>query len=162
MSVTQQELRRRLKYDRKSGLFTWRNNGRAAGCKDSYGYTIIKLGKKTYKAHRLAFLYVTGSMPEADVDRIDMDRGNNRWSNLRSVSRLHNNVNIKSAKGSSSRFLGVHFMSSRNCWTSRIRLRSGRKFLGYFADEVEAAKAYHFAAKAEYGDHARGNPEAFH
>lgn len=163
--LTQRELRACLDYDQDVGQFTWRigrGTGRVAGCKDDKGYVVIKIGGKVYKAHRLAFLHVEGAWPSADVDHRDLDPSNNRWSNLRDVSRLQNNVNIRSAAGSVSEYLGVYMVPKRRKkWAARIRTSTGRKFLGYFDREVDAAKAYHSAAIAEHGEFARGNPGAF-
>lgn len=155
------ELKNLIRYDPETGQFAHVTSGRPAGCKDSYGYTVLKIAGKMYKAHRLAFLYMIGRFPLADVDHVDLDRSNNRWSNLREVTRLQNNVNIRSAPNTTSKFLGVSFSKSHNKWAARIRTKNGRKLLGYFDDEVAAAMAYHRAAKQEHGEHARGNPEAF-
>ena len=158
--MNQDDLKRAVEYDPGSGVFRRKESGAVAGCKDSHGYIVFKIGKKMYKAHRLAFLYMTGQLPRGDVDHIDLDRANNRWSNLREATRRQNNVNIKGAKSSKSRFLGVSFAKSHKKWTARIRTKGGRKFLGYFDCEVAAAMAYHLAAKKEHGEFARGNPEA--
>jgi len=161
MSLTVSRLKKVLRYEPETGKFFWLSTGRVAGCKDSYGYPIIKLHGKIHKAHRLAFLYMTGRFPPGDVDHINLDRGDNRWANLRAATRRQNNVNVKSAAGSASRFVGVYYMPKRVKWAARIRTLKGRKFLGYFDEETAAAQAYHNAAKKEHGEFARGNPEAF-
>jgi len=65
MRLTQKELKKRLNYDPITGLFTWASKksnfsrikiGAIAGTLDNKGYIIIRLNKKGYKAHRLAFL----------------------------------------------------------------------------------------------------------
>ena len=159
--ITQAELKNLIHYDPDTGSVYRLPLGLLVDCKDSCGYVIVKVKGKIYKAHRLAFLFMVGRFPEGDVDHVNMIRSDNRWCNLREATRQQNNVNVRSKPGSSSRFLGVTFSKTHKKWAARIRTSEGRRLLGYFDDEAEAAREYHFAAKVEFGEHARGNPEAF-
>ena len=158
--MNQEELKRHVRYDPATGLFYRLSTNAVAGCKDSHGYVVLKIGSKMFKAHRLAFLYMLGRFPKGDVDHVNMQRADNRWINIREATRRENNVNLRSRPGSSSKFLGVAFSKTHSKWAARIRTPQGRKLLGYFDCEVAAAMAYHRAAKSEHGDFARGNPEA--
>lgn len=82
-----------LHYDPLSGHFTWKKpssrNGyiRTIGERAEYldrDILLIKLGpkEKPVRAHRLAYLVMTGSWPEEDVLHQDGNSQNNRWSNL--------------------------------------------------------------------------------
>jgi hypothetical protein len=73
--ITQAELKARLYYDPKSGIFSWRPcltspiwwnrtwAGKPAGTvKD--GYIQISIDGRLYRAHHLAFLWMTGRIPD--------------------------------------------------------------------------------------------------
>ena len=48
--------------------------------------------------------------------------------------------------GQASRYLGVSWDRRKQRWFSQIQIRGNRKFLGYFDDEISAAKAHDAAA----------------
>ena len=91
-TLTQEYLKSILDYDLDTGIFTWKINkakrtkiGDIAGW--SYnGYREIEINDKKYKAHRLAWLYVYGEMPNKLIDHIDGNRSNNKISNLREAT----------------------------------------------------------------------------
>ena len=64
--LTQELLKQHLSYNHLTGIFNWRippmtrYYNSIVGYLDKDGYRIIGLFKKRYKAHRLAFLYMTG------------------------------------------------------------------------------------------------------
>lgn len=91
--LTAGRLKELLTYDPETGVFIWRGwrsgsavAGSVAGSLHSDGYVCIKIGRCLYRAHRLAFLYMTGSRPIGQVDHINMNRADNRWCNLRETS----------------------------------------------------------------------------
>lgn len=86
-------------------------------------------------------------------DHVDGNGLNNRRQNIRIATRGQNGANRRSAKGSSSRFVGVSFNKYHKKWTAKIRTR----WLGYFETEVEAAAAYNEAALHSHGEFARLN-----
>lgn len=134
MQITQELLLERFDYDEKSGNLVYRYDisgramaGQIAGTLNK-GYLRIAIKSRTYAAHRLIWLYMTGSNPEGDIDHIDGDRSNNRWSNLRKASRSENlcNTSIRKNK-SSSGVKGVHFCKTSKAWIARLRV--GGKFV---------------------------------
>lgn len=98
--ITQARLKELLSYDPATGVFIWKvtRNGKMkvglpAGSIDREdGYVEICLDRRDYKAHRLAWLYVTGAWPVYGIDHIDRDKTNNRFINLRDVP---HSVNLK-------------------------------------------------------------------
>src|ERR1700721_3037973 len=94
--ITAQNLRERLQYDPTTGRWVWLRSsrpgwvGRPAGSLDAYGYWCIKLDGQSYKASRLAHLYMTGEWPEEEMDHIDTKPWNDVWTNLRPATRLEN------------------------------------------------------------------------
>ena len=158
---TAQQLRDRLHYNPATGVFTWLvracNNfgsiensiGRMAG-RDNGRYIQITLGGRTYNAHRLAWLYMTGDWPPACVDHINRDTHDNRWANLRAATVPQNMQNAKTRIDSRSGHRGVSYERGR--WRARIQAFGKRQFLGYFAAKEDARSAYREAAARLHGE----------
>jgi hypothetical protein len=153
--LTHERLVALLRYNPQSGDFTRRvsltNSGRAgapAGSIGSHGYLQISVAGRIYLAHRLAWFYMTGAWPCGVVDHKDVDRLNNRWSNLRDASTLTNNQNQRAArKNSRSGLLGTFRAGNR--WKAQIKVNRKAIHLGSFATAQEAHAAY-LAAKRHY------------
>ena len=98
--LTLQRLREVLSYDPDTGLFTWKKRtgsravvGAIAGTANNGGYIQVSIDGVLYYAHRLAWLYMTGEWPEAEVDHARMRPGDNRWDQIREASRSQNEQN---------------------------------------------------------------------
>jgi hypothetical protein len=117
--LTQARLKELLHYDPETGVFTrkfrWgesRDIGSVIGYKTDRGYVEIVLDSTKYRAHRLAWFYVHGVWPSAEIDHRDTDRANNRLTNLREATGFENHQNERRArKNNKSGYLGV-------CWLS--------------------------------------------
>lgn len=159
MSLTQARLKELLRYDPETGVFTWlvRRNGvksdGLAGAIYNNGYVVIKIDGKRYGAHRLAWQYMTGALPEDQIDHRDLDKANNRWDNLRPATDLQNIANRSS--WSKSGFKGVYKPIGRNDYRTEIRINGKRKLLGYFKTPEEAHAVYVKAANDVHGEFAR-------
>lgn len=83
------------------------------------------------------------------VDHINHNGLDDRKANLRPATSAENNRNRrKSTKRKyHSRFKGVSWNKDQKKWSARILFNHNKKFIGYFEDETEAAKAYDEAAK---------------
>lgn len=144
---TQEELKSLLNYDDKTGVFTWRKSngpvksGSTAGYVNEKGYILIGIKGKSYRAHRLAWLYFYGEMPSDDIDHINHDKLDNKISNLRVVSNQENHRNVKMSVANKSGYNGVSFCNNRNKWIARIS--DGTKYLnlGYFVNKMDAVAA---------------------
>lgn len=88
----------------------------------------IKLGRKLTKKEM--------------TDHINKDGLDNRRRNLRVCSPRESTVHTGSHKGSSSQYKGVCWSKKREKWEVKMQYRGKQKFLGYFNDEKEAARAY--------------------
>ena len=112
--MTREELHKSLVYHYNTGDWYWisdnSNNvkkGDEAGRIDSKGYRVIGINGKQYKAHRLAFLYMTGKMPPEEVDHINGVRDDNRWFNLRTATSTQNKLNPQGPIRSNTGIRGV-------------------------------------------------------
>ena len=91
--ITLQRLKELVSYDPETGIFTRKESstnrvktGSEVGWLDvSTGYVRIMLDRKTYRAHRLAWYYMTGDDVQF-IDHINRDRSDNRFSNLGPLS----------------------------------------------------------------------------
>lgn len=119
-----------------------------AGSVHNAGYRVTRFDSKVVRVHRLAFYLMEGEWPECDVDHINGDRSDNRWSNLRKVDRVTNLQNIRKATAaSSSGLLGA--CKSGDRWRARIRVAGRCVSLGAFSTPEEAHAAY-LKAKRHY------------
>lgn len=119
--------------------------GSIAGSVDkTTGYVRIRIDRRIYQAHRLAWFYVTGEWPANDIDHRDTVRHNNRWLNLRDVTHRTNGENRRRAHKSnqSSGLLGASWDAAKGRWMSHITLDYRFKFLGYYDTAQEAHQKY--------------------
>ena len=91
------------------------------------------------------------------TDHEDRNGLNNQRNNIRIATRSQNLSNVRSGKGSTSKYLGVSFMKRDSVWVAQIS--KNRKFiwLGRHKTEEEAALAYNKAAKELHGEFANLN-----
>ncbi len=151
------ELRRSLSYCPETGQFTRISTKRASdygvgkvvGSPDGCGYSRVWLAGKLRKAHRLAWLYMTGEWPSGDIDHINGDGLDNRWCNLRAVDHKTNVENQRKARKDNKRgMLGVTWHKSSEQWRARITVNGKQKHLGVF-DSAELAHETYLAAKRQ-------------
>lgn len=151
--LTQARLKELVSYDPETGYFTnLINRGCAkAGARTELntpdGYLIASVDGKTYRCHRLAWLYMTGEWPRGEIDHIDGRRWNNSFSNLRDVSKSGNMQNLKKAKKHNKLgILGVSIKKGR--YIAQIQVNKKGIHLGSF-DTAEQASAAYIKAKRE-------------
>jgi len=158
--LTQQGLKEILHYDMETGVFTWRKHRlrsrehSVAGTPFKGGYIRITIHRKPHMAHRLAWLYVTGSWPSCEMDHIDGDESNNAWANLREATRTQNNCNRGSHKNNRLGLKGVYQVHD-NRFVARIYIDGRSTSLGSFKTAEEAHAAYCNAAQKHFGEFAR-------
>jgi hypothetical protein len=89
---------------------------------------------------------MTGEYPEDDVDHINGIRDDNRYINLRVVTRSVNMQNQRQPRshyrGRTSKYLGVSFRHERNKWIATINVDGKSRRIGSFDSEEDAHKAY--------------------
>ncbi len=138
-----------IDYCPETGEFTWKN-GKPAGSVNDNGYLIIGIDYTRYRAHRLAFLFIHGYMPD-QVDHEDHDTLNNRGNNLRDATHAENMQNRGMHENNTSGCCGVY--PSRNKWRAEIRVNNKKVGLGSHSD-INAAILTRKVAEFAYGFHA--------
>lgn len=151
--ISLERLKELLSYDPETGLFKWLPRpriraGKVAGNRMEKGYIRIYVDGQSYQANILAWFYMTGAWPHADVDHRDGNRANNRYLNLRDVSRSVNLENMRAAKSNSTTgLLGVK--RCRDRFQSAIMVRGKSIHLGTY-QTPELAHAAYLIAKRKF------------
>lgn len=153
-----------LDYCPATGIFTWKHrpethrgaaifnsrySGKKAGCPDVHGYIQIMVDGRNYKAHRLAWLWVHGEWPPADmdVDHRDRNPANNAISNLRLATPQQNVCNTGARKAGHVK--GTYWSPRDKKWSAWIYVNGRKVSLGAFK-RLEDAKAARYQAEAEH------------
>lgn len=169
MKLTQKYLRKCLRYNHKTGIFTWRERpkshfkkgkkqttahvhknwnatyaNKVAGSYNGDGYIVIVIDYKHVLAHRLAWLYHYGYMPENLIDHKDKVRHHNCILNLREVNNICNMQNCNISKNNTSGVSGVSWIKKSKKWYASIMILGKTKSLKQHDVFIEAVKARHF------------------
>lgn len=156
MKLTYEYLHEILAYDPLTGeLRNKIDRGKAkAGfvhhIQNTTGSILIRLKGRLYVAHRVIWFMQTGEFPEVDIDHKDLDRTNNRWSNLRLAERWQNIANrparnklgIKGVKPSGKKFV------------ANITVAGTSIHLGTYDTVEGAGQAYQEASEIAHGEFA--------
>lgn len=150
--ITQETLRQYLLYDSDTGVFRWRlrpsrnsavHVGDIAGSLQHDGHWVIGFRRRTYQAHRLAWLYIHGCWPKGEIDHINRIKADNRISNLRDVSTAENQHNrCLPLHGSSVGMIGVTPHKQSGKFQAAIRAHGKSIYLGLFETPEQASAAY--------------------
>jgi hypothetical protein len=146
--LTAERLRQILNYDPGTGVFTWLaptsraiRAGSVAGTKGA-GYVGIMIDGYRHYAHRLAWLYSSGSLPKGQIDHINGDRRDNRLSNLRECSGSENQQNRPPNRSNKCGLIGVCWHKSSGQWQSQIGVNGKTRSLGMYRTPEAAHQAY--------------------
>ena len=150
-----------LRYDPETGKLFWKiprgrmPSGVVAGRLSNKGYIQIGIDSKRYSAHRLAWLLHYGAWPEHLIDHINMDKSDNRITNLREATNAENQFNTVAQSNNTSGFKGVTLHKNNRKWIAYIGVKGVRHHLGSFKTAVEAHEAYVKASKELHGSFMR-------
>lgn len=154
------EMRAILAYDRQTGLVTWARDcggkdakriktGTVAGCQSVWGYTVIRLNKVLYPAHRLAWFLETGTWVPDVIDHVNGIKDDNRFENLRLATSSQNGMNRKASLPNTSGYRGVIYW--RGKWRAQIHIEGRNTALGTFDTPEAAHTAYVEASREHHG-----------
>lgn len=148
---SQETIKLCLLYNELTGNFHWIKNksrgpfkiGDIAGTikqpnKAGTRYVSIGIDGKSYLAHRLAFVYMTGSCPRL-IDHVDTDGTNNTWINLKESNHELNSLQSKFRSWSKSGKIGI--FRKRSKWVALVGRNGIRKQIGTFDNIDDAEKA---------------------
>jgi len=154
MSLTQERLKEILHYNPETGIFTNlkkkqgpNNTKQDAGWLDkSTGYIRISIDNKTYRIHRLAFLYMEGYLPK-EADHRDTNPLNNSWNNLRDCSKSQNsmNRNLRADNKTGHKGMSLH----RGLYICDVKAKGIRKTKSFHLEEKEAALEWLHSTRKE-------------
>lgn len=159
-------LRSILHYNPETGVMVWlkpspyhaEKAGQLAGSPTPSGcgkaYVNISIDGKKHKRSRLAWLYMTGEQPSLQIDHINGDSLDDRWSNLRQATATQNAWNHHKRAKRSDLPMGVRVNASSGRFAARIAVNKAMMSLGTFDTPQEAAAAYQEARERFYGDFA--------
>lgn len=148
--IDQKTLKEILLYDESTGVFRWAKKsfkkcivGSIAGHTDRINkYTRIQVNGVMFKAHRLAWLYVYGELPQKQIDHINRIRSDNRICNLRLVTNSENMQNISKRSDNTSGHKNVHWHKASKKWQAYIMVNQKQIHIGLFSNFDDAVAAY--------------------
>ena len=164
--LTTETLRRMISYDPETGIIrriratAVTTAGAIAGYIDVNGYRCLDIAGRPYKAHRIAWFYVTGVWPNEYIDHINGVKSDNRFVNLRLATNSQNQANRGLARTNTSGVTGVRYQVDRRKWVAMITVNGHCQNLGRYATKEEAIAAYQTARNNAWGGYVRGADHA--
>jgi hypothetical protein len=123
-------------------------------CIESTGYLVTMVEGKTFKVHRLIFLWHHGYMPE-QVDHINGVRSDSRIENLRAATFGQNQQNKRLQKNNTSGFKGVYWREENKKWYVTIASNKKQIYLGRYGSLLDAVAASISGREKLHGEFAR-------
>lgn len=159
--VSLERVRELFRYDPETGHFyrlvaTARATkvGEIAG-RIKRGFCVnIRIDGRMYKAHRLAWLYMTGAWPADEVDHKNNEPSDNCWENLRAATHQQNMGNIRASlkKEDSDLPRGVYRHRDGVRFQAQIQIDGRKKYLGLFDTPELAHQAWRAQANETRGE----------
>lgn len=147
-----------IDYDPATGIMTSKvrtggniSVGSVVGYSDRNGYRWVSINKQKFPAARVAWCLSYGEWPvDGEIDHINRDRGDNRLSNLRLVSREINQRNRGVNRNNKSGVIGVSFSSRCGMYVAGMTLNYKAFSIGMF-DTMEEAVFKRWECEIQYG-----------
>lgn len=153
LTLTAERVRFMFNYNPETGSLTWRNplsnnvaSGDRAGSLRSNGRRYVVIDGEQHLAHRIAWLYMHGTMPAENVSAINGD-----YSDLRIANLAEQSASETAAKGirstNTSGVKGVSWSKDKKKWQATITRNYKQVVVGRFHTKEEAAVAYEAATR---------------
>lgn len=147
-------------YDPETGILTRKQRrsnrlvGEVVGCLQTNGYLRASICDRLFLVHRIVWCHFYEQWPTDFIDHINMNKSDNRITNLRVCSKSFNNANTGKSRANKSGFKGV-IQKGPNLWIAEIQSFNKKRTLGRFSSPIEAQEAYLKAAQDAFGEFAR-------
>jgi hypothetical protein len=144
------ELSQCINYDPVTGLGTWLKTLSPAalsgsivgGSRNSSGYMQFQYQKKRYLTHRVFWFLQTCTDPKnLEIDHIDGNKINNKFSNLRLASSAQNSHNWKISRQNKSGCRGVCLDKKSKKWRAYIMFYGKQIHIGMYFNFEQAVAA---------------------
>ena len=162
VELTQERLKSLFVFNANTGHFTRIKTsgprsvfGKPAGWLSGCGRFYIKIDRKSYAVHRLAWLYTYGSFPETDIDHKNMNPQDNRLSNLRVATRAQNQANKTVSPSNKCGIKGVNAKKGTSKFVAQISYQGKKHHLGIYDTPEQAGLAYQTKSADFYGEFSR-------
>ena len=132
--------------------YEWLNQWHWFYCSDGYARRSVRFGKVivTIYMHRL----IVKCSNDKQIDHRNLNKLDNRRSNLRIASLSQNNMNRPTQCNNKSGIKGVCWATRDNKWLAAIQFQGKKISIGYFNDKDKAAQAYAEKARELFGEFA--------
>jgi hypothetical protein len=149
--------------------FDWLNQQKWCAWKDGFTWYAARHGRVNQGEPRIVRMHrqLLDAGAKEKVDHVDGNGLNNQRSNLRLATKRQNaQGRRRKSLGKSSKYRGVSWVKRDSVWAvsigaGAIRTNGTRNrktiMVGYFRNEIEAAKAYDAAARKHFGKFASPN-----
>ena len=137
--MTKETLAKHVTYNKNTGQFHYLKNNRLIDNKNYLGYTRISINGKRYLAHRMAWIWVYGSIDEkSEIDHLNQKREDNRIINLRAGISRDNKRNRALQSNNTTGINGVSYDKKTQSYEVNVKIDGIKKFIGYYKD-IETA-----------------------
>ena len=161
--LTEERLKQLLTYDPETGLFTWKvdkksaKKGSVCGNNTVQPYIEVHIDGTKYLAHRLAFLYQTGRLPQNIIDHINGNGRDNRFTNLRVATTSQNAMNKRKSRNSSTGVKNVTFRKDRGKYAVIVEVNGKGKSFGHHETLELAELVAHYARESVHKEFAKND-----
>lgn len=140
LNDTIQYILQHFSIDPSTGIIKRDDRKNSCGSYDKDGYLIIKVKKKQFKAHRIAWLLYYGTFPKKEIDHINRNRTDNRKCNLREVTREENVRNTCIPPNKDTGCVGIYMDKSTPGLKKKFTTRLNNKTYRFYT--IEEAKQF--------------------
>ena len=145
-------IKQHFSYNPETGKVFFLSSGKECGWIDD-GYVRVCKFNRFFYAHKIAFAIMIGVIPDI-VDHKDLNRSNNKWSNLRAADYSGNASNCNIRSSNKLKVKGVSWSKSNNCYRMDIQFKK-IKYYSYHLTIEEAAEAYRVKSAELHGEFGR-------
>jgi hypothetical protein len=164
-----EELHAIFDYNPETGAMTWktrepitredrvhnvRNAGKQVGALNGCGHRQVRVGGKLRTVHRIVWKMMTGDEVATQIDHINGNPDDNRWSNLRETNQQQNCWNRSLNSNNTSGHQCIYHLKRKRASSNKFRVKmgfGGQMYIRDFKTIEEANAAYELAFATHRG-----------